>query len=445
MGYAPAGRSGTLWGMMSYRPCLAAVLIVASVVVAPFAARAQATKPTANLNMAQLSKLAEKGDAAAQCEIGRRHLFGRGMKQSDREAAAWFGKSAAGGSGDALFELFLMARDGVAMAKDQEKAEKLLTQAIEKNSVRAKIESAERATVKKGDTTAVDAAVAELTQLARAGEPAAQLALGRALARGTGKAEGGDVLQWLLKASNAEDDRIALAAARVFKDGEGSLRADPDRAATLLRKLVEKEVRPAHADLAKLAPQSYQGVCKEQSLDRVSRDDRMIGAAVRIDGRLSSEEKGNWVIANDRKVSSRVILTTAIPPQATAGRYVRAWGMLDEPGLVRALLVEVPEPKYQLKFEMTEPRIMKGSEKEKYVVNGEVRNTGRQDIHSIKLTVRVFQPESGKEDDQVLTLTDLPIGERRPFTAAFKTENVKAADNATAVVQAEVKSGDLEW
>jgi len=113
--------------------------------------------------------------------------------------------------------------------------------------------------------------------------------------------------------------------------------------------------------------------------------------------------------------------------------------------LVRALLVEVPEPKYQLKFEMTEPRIMKGSEKEKYVVNGEVRNTGRQDIHSIKLTVRVFQPESGKEDDQVLTLTDLPIGERRPFTAAFKTENVKAADNATAVVQAEVKSGDLEW
>jgi len=422
-----------------------ALRLTAVLLVLASAGWSQTTRQAMHLNLAQLRKLADKGDTAAQCEIGRRHLIGKGMKQSEAEAAVWFGKAAAGGSGDALYELFLMSRDGVGMTKDAAKAEKLLNEAIEQDSSKARIELASRTIQNSADVAASDAAVAELTTLARSGDAFAQLSLGKAIANGASRPAGAGAIQWLLKATTADDERIALQSARVIRDGEGSLRADTARAITLIRRLAEKEVRAAHVDLVKLSPDSYRGVCKEQSIERVIRDDRLIGAPVQLQGMLVSAEKGRWTIGSEKQGIVRVKPELETSIDVTPGRFVRVWGWVDEPGVVQALLAEVPDPKVEVSFRLTEPRIMKGTWKEKFVVNGELRNTGRQHVNSVQVLVRVFQPDSGKEDTETLTITDLPAGQRRVFTAAFTIESVKAADNQTGVVQAEVTTGPIEW
>lgn len=407
------------------------------------------TRPAADYshaNMALLLKQADKNDAAAQTELGRRHLFGIGMKPDPATALSWFGKAAAAGSGEALFELYLCCRDGIGEAKNDEKAAKLLAEAVEHEYIPAVVATAERDFKDGASEEKIRESFKKIADLAKHGEPWAQLAQARAQARGFGpRSGGGDAIQLLLKAAAAEDPRIALAAARLFRDGESSLRPDPKRAAMLLRRLAEKGVREAAIDLARLSPDSYRGLAREQSVDRVMRDSSLIGESICVDGELAMVSDKAWKMsAGENKPPLNVTPDATELKDVESGRIVRVWGVVEEIGAVRAMLVEVPQPKHDLKYELTAPRVVKGANKEKYVVQGQLRNTGKQLIKEAKIEIRVFQPDSGKEDTKTVTVKNLRPNESKLFIESFEPTAVTAAGNFTEVF-GEAKVGEVEW
>jgi TPR repeat protein len=69
-----------------------------------------------------LFKLADAGDAEAQCELGFLYAKGRGVERSMETALAWLGKSAEQGNMLALSNLHLAYSEGMGVTKDLAKA-----------------------------------------------------------------------------------------------------------------------------------------------------------------------------------------------------------------------------------------------------------------------------------------------------------------------------------
>lgn len=420
--------------------------LVLSIAIVPTIALAQ-TRPATYLNLAQLKKLAERGDTGALAELGRRTLLGRGMPADAVAGVALLEKAAAAGSGDAMFELYLCRRDGIGMTRDEAKAEQWLAKSSEFKHGRARAELIGRI-LKESQDPAVAAPLAkELIELARGGDASAQYSLGLAWTRGIGgKTDAGEAQQWLLKAAGAGDERVALPAAQVFRDGAGVLRADAQRAGVLLRRLADRGVMAAALDLAQTAPDTFRALAKDSSFERIGRDIDLVGFAVKFDGRFTEIAEKQWTLADEKgKRTLRLLPPTADPSTSAApGRFVRVWGVVTEPGVVRTLQVEVPEPVYKLRYDIVEPRVVKGANKDDFVVEGQIQNTGKQAIRSLKLSVRAFQGTTGKEAVKTVTIVDLPPGAGRAFRAEFTPDSVKAT-GIQDPVQAEVKAAELEW
>lgn len=73
--------------------------------------------------------LAEKGDAAAQYNIGALYEAGEGVRQDYAEAATWYRKSAEQGHADAQFNLGNNIKQGLGVAADEKEAILWLTKA----------------------------------------------------------------------------------------------------------------------------------------------------------------------------------------------------------------------------------------------------------------------------------------------------------------------------
>jgi len=101
------------------------MIVVASIHVAVSISAADADEAfsaLANHNYAraleEFGKLADKGNAAAQYNLGVMHKNGKGVPQSYEEAAKWYRKAADQGHVRAQFTLGLMYYKGVGMAQD---------------------------------------------------------------------------------------------------------------------------------------------------------------------------------------------------------------------------------------------------------------------------------------------------------------------------------------
>jgi uncharacterized protein len=94
------------------------LLIVTALI--PVALPAQETASLANLPIAQLNKLAESGDAAAQNELGVRYRMGTDVEKDPAKAIPWFFKAARQGYAKAYFNLgaAYYNGDGVAVNDD---------------------------------------------------------------------------------------------------------------------------------------------------------------------------------------------------------------------------------------------------------------------------------------------------------------------------------------
>jgi TPR repeat protein len=92
-----------------------------------------------SLSPAETATLAERGDAAAQYELGRMYQGGRGVTQDNRKAVEWYRHSAEQGYAPAERSLGAMYRGGYGgLAQDDAEAEKWYGKAAAQGDILAK-------------------------------------------------------------------------------------------------------------------------------------------------------------------------------------------------------------------------------------------------------------------------------------------------------------------
>ena len=112
--------------------------ILAGLTALCFPAAGQQKKPLPKEIQALIRK-AEKGDAEAQFNLGRRYSFGRGVAKNIEEGVKWFHKSADQGYKDAQAQLGWMYSKGAGVRMDHEKATLWLSRAAAQGSVLGRI------------------------------------------------------------------------------------------------------------------------------------------------------------------------------------------------------------------------------------------------------------------------------------------------------------------
>ena len=133
---APAGGSalpsmiGSATGMGRGAPALDP-LAVGSIGVRP-GASGPANSPVINVK-----ELADKGDAAAQYEMGARYAEGRLVARDSAAAVGWFEKAAAHGQAQAQYRLGAIYEKGIGALRDVAKARDYYAKAAEQGNVRA--------------------------------------------------------------------------------------------------------------------------------------------------------------------------------------------------------------------------------------------------------------------------------------------------------------------
>jgi hypothetical protein len=84
-------------------------------------------------------KAAEKGDAAAQNNLGREYAKGLGVSQDDQQAVSWFRKAAEEGYAEAQDNLGAMYANGHGVSQDYKQAAAWIRKAADQGSARAQI------------------------------------------------------------------------------------------------------------------------------------------------------------------------------------------------------------------------------------------------------------------------------------------------------------------
>lgn len=142
--------------------------------------------------------LAEGGDAAAQCRMGRRYMEGNGVERNDEAGAEWYRKAAEQGHAEAQCRLGDCLRVGKGVAKDEAAAESWYRKAAEQG-----LAAAQRA-VGKCRMAAGDPAesVTWLREAADGGDPEGQYLLALCYRKGMGTGKNpAEARKWLQAAA----------------------------------------------------------------------------------------------------------------------------------------------------------------------------------------------------------------------------------------------------
>lgn len=418
------------------------------------------------MDTAPLRRLADDGDPGARLELARRMLLGK-RAATDPAAAVKLLESlassteprAAGFASAAKYELALCHRLGQGVKTDDARAEALLNEAAAGGDAPAVVERLERSLAaveassrgpgaRPGEGSVGASPAQVLVTMARRGEPSAQVAAARWALRGgagwTGvRVESGEPLGWLLKASAGDDDRAALSAVRMILEGDGPLRADRARALTLYRKLADRGLPDAHVMLAAISPESYAGLARPVSVERLFDDDRLIGSAVELAGEIREVTNDSLtlrlgdgkdiqvrrvslppVLADDAKKQKPAAVTLdptagGVDAEPSPGRLARVQGVMEASGKVAGLVVDVPTPRYQVRYDVQSPQVIRSGRTKRYVVDGEFRNVSRQRVTLATLQVRVHQPGTANDETETIQLDALQPGETRKFRVPF--------------------------
>lgn len=185
------------------RPRLA-VLLVLLAFIGP-TSRAQDSNPVGKVPIAELQKLAERGDPAAQNELGVRYRLGRDLEKDPAKAIPWFLKAAQQGYSKAYFNLGAAYYNGDGVPVDPQ------------NSCAWLIFSADA-----GEQRAKDALVRTKQELT-AGEMnrCEVLAATAYLTGDLVKQDAGKAMEWYMKAANSGDGAACEKIAYLYDRGIG--------------------------------------------------------------------------------------------------------------------------------------------------------------------------------------------------------------------------------
>ena len=161
------------------------------------------TPPSSNsVAFAQTKARAEKGEAAAQSELGSMYDFGQGVTQDYAEAVKWLGKAAEQGHPRAQLLLGLHYQNGDGVRQDYAEAVKWLRKAADQGGAQAQYSLG--VCYDRGHGVAQDfaEAVKWYRKAAGQGDPMAQYNLGLCYARGNGVPQDYvEAVKWYRKAA----------------------------------------------------------------------------------------------------------------------------------------------------------------------------------------------------------------------------------------------------
>lgn len=133
--------------------------------------------PLGEAEIAELRRLAEAGDAAAQFNLGNCCAFGDGVAADPGEAFCWYERSARGGNSDGMFNLAACFHHGEGTARDIAQAVRWYEKAAEEDGVLAPFVLGEIYASGDGVPKDVEKAVAYYRIALQNGHPQARRAL----------------------------------------------------------------------------------------------------------------------------------------------------------------------------------------------------------------------------------------------------------------------------
>ncbi|MGA2787721.1 MAG: tetratricopeptide repeat-containing serine protease family protein [Verrucomicrobiota bacterium] len=189
---------------------------------------------------AQLKANAERGDAKAQCDLGKCYAEGKDVAQDNVEAAKWYGKAAEQGDAHAEMEFSSMCFYGKGVPQNNAEAIKWLRKAAEQGDAKTEYNVGNYFSlgigVPKDDTEAGK----WFLKAAEKGNADAQCSLGFCYLRGIGVAQDkAEAAKWFLKAGEQGDPSAQGVLGDCYENGEG-VPKDYAEAAKWYRKAAEQ-------------------------------------------------------------------------------------------------------------------------------------------------------------------------------------------------------------
>jgi hypothetical protein len=276
---------------------------------------------------------------------------------------------------------------------------------------------------------------------AEQGDPEGLWNLGRAYRDGIGVPQDPRKALKQFRAAGQKDHQQAMwDAAQMLIKGDG-IASDPHQAAQWLQRLIKLGDRQAHFELAYRDPSQYCDDARALRLLRAGARNEP-GSAVKVGGRLRDRDGDTWTMVLENRRTIDVNMTEISDPHVAVGIYAEVCGILDRDLTIEALVGVVPEPVYYLERPVVDvpPGGVIAYRTAEYVMRGVVRNTGRQPIRAITLTVRV-RVGSSISPIQVLTVYDLSPGASTEYTGTFTMQN----PNVTTRPVAEITEHYYDW
>ncbi len=195
-------------------------------------------------------RLAERGMARAQNNLGVMYDKGQGVARDARTAVSWFSRSAEGGMAAGQSNLSVMFANGDGVPQDDREALAWAARAAERGYAPAQYDLGRM--FEQGRGTAADPAQAArwYQQAANQGHTQAQFQLATLYEGGSGLAQdSGAALSWLRQAADGGHAEAQFALAVRLENGDG-IAADPASAVSLYRRAAGQGLAEAQHNLA---------------------------------------------------------------------------------------------------------------------------------------------------------------------------------------------------
>ena len=276
---------------------------------------------------------------------------------------------------------------------------------------------------------------------AEQGDPEGLWNLGRAYRDGFGiPRDPRKALKQFRAAGQKDHPQAMWDAVQMLIEGDG-IASDPHQAGQWLKRLMKLGDRQAHFELAGLDPSQYCDAARTLRLVRAGVRNEP-GSAVKVGGRLREPDGDTWTMILENRRTIDVNMSEIADPHVAEGIYAEVCGILNHDLVIEALVGEIPEPVYYLERPMVDVPIggVIAHRTAQYVMRGVVRNTGRQPIRAITLTLRV-RVGSSVSPIQVVTVYDLSPGASAEYSATFTMRN----PNVTSRPVAEITQHTYDW
>jgi TPR repeat protein len=161
--------------------------------------------------------------------LGWGYLTGSGVRQDPALAAKWYVEAARQGSAEAMYELSIMARDGVGLPKDAHDAANWMQQAAEHGDAQAQLELARMLIAGTGVAPDHRAAYGWALEAAKADLVPAQVLVASMLHDGDGVAANhSEAVAWFRKAAEHGDTFAMFELGWLVRNGDGTPRSEAD-------------------------------------------------------------------------------------------------------------------------------------------------------------------------------------------------------------------------